>query len=90
MNTFYINTGLSIKTFTVTLYISAAVIFFSGTPNFLNRFEHAIAEAPAPFITILIFLISFLAISKAFRSAADVIIAAVSYTHLTLPTILLV
>ena len=31
MNTFYINTGLSIKTFTVTLYLSAAAIFFSGT-----------------------------------------------------------
>ena len=31
MNTFYINTGLSIKKFTVTLYLSAAAIFFSGT-----------------------------------------------------------
>ena len=31
MNTIYLNTGLSIKTFTVTLYLSAAAIFFSGT-----------------------------------------------------------
>ena len=31
MNTFYINTGLAIKTFTVTLFINATVIFFSGT-----------------------------------------------------------
>jgi len=31
MNTFYLNTGLSIKTFKVTLYLSAAAILFSGT-----------------------------------------------------------
>ena len=31
MNTFYLNTGLSIKTFKVTLYLSVAAILFSGT-----------------------------------------------------------
>jgi Peptidyl-prolyl cis-trans isomerase (rotamase) - cyclophilin family len=31
MNTFYLNTGLSIKTFKVTLYLIAAAILFSGT-----------------------------------------------------------
>jgi hypothetical protein len=51
------------------------VIFFCGTPFFLNKLEHAIADAPAPLITIFTFLISFFAKSKALIKAADVIIA---------------
>ena len=51
------------------------VIFFWGTPLFLNKLVQAIAEAPAPLTTILILFIDFLLISSALMSAAVVIIA---------------
>ena len=44
-------------------------------PESLNKFVQAIAEAPAPFITTLTSLIFFLEMSKAFISAAVVMIA---------------
>ena len=46
-----------------------------GTVKDSELLEQAIADAPAPFTTILISLIDFLDISKAFIKAAKVIIA---------------
>ena len=51
------------------------VIFFCGTPLFLNKLVQAIAEAPAPFTTTLISFIDFPDISSALINAAVVIIA---------------
>ena len=51
------------------------VIFFCGTPLLLNKLAQAIADAPAPFTTILILSIFFLVISSALINAAVVIIA---------------
>ena len=44
----------------MTPLLSTIVIFFCGIPVFLNKFAQAIADAPAPFTTTLIFLIDFL------------------------------
>ena len=44
-------------------------------PELLNKFVHAIADAPAPFITTFTSSIFFLEISKALINAAVVIIA---------------
>ena len=46
-----------------------------GTPEFLKSSVHAIADAPAPFTTILTSLIDFPEISKALIKPAVVIIA---------------
>ena len=51
------------------------IIFSLLTPELLNRFVHACADAPAPFTTIFTVSIFFLEISKAFIKAAVVIIA---------------
>ena len=50
-------------------------MFSFFTPVLLNKFEQAIAEAPAPFTTILTSSIFFLDISKALIKAAVVMIA---------------
>ena len=50
-------------------------MLFLGTPVLLNKLVQAIADAPAPLTTILIFFKSFFAISTAFIRAAVVIIA---------------
>ena len=59
----------------ITPVLSIIVIFFCGTPLFLNKFVQAIAEAPAPLTTIFTLLIDFLLISRALINAAVVIIA---------------
>ena len=59
----------------MTPFLSIIIILSFKTPLFLNKFVHAIADAPAPFTTTLISLIDFLDISKAFIKAAKVIIA---------------
>ena len=59
----------------MTPVLSTIVIFFWGTPVFLNKLAQAIAEAPAPLTTILTLSIFFLLMSKALISAAVVIIA---------------
>ena len=51
------------------------IIFSFLIPIFLKRFAHAIAEAPAPFTTILTSLTFFFDISSALIKAAVVIIA---------------
>jgi hypothetical protein len=51
------------------------ITFSFFTPIFLNKFAHAIADAPAPFTTILTSLIFFFEISNALIKAAVVIIA---------------
>ena len=56
-------------------FLSNIIIFFLGTFLLINKFAHAIADAPAPLITIFIFLISFLVICTALINAAVVIIA---------------
>ena len=50
-------------------------MFFLGTPVFFNKFVQAIADAPAPLTTTLIFFIDFFDISSALINAAVVIIA---------------
>jgi len=55
--------------------LSSIIIFFDGTPVFFNKFVQAIADAPAPFTTTLIFFIDFFDIFNALISAAVVIIA---------------
>ena len=50
-------------------------MFMFGTPDFLNKFAQAIADAPAPFTTIFTLSILFLLISNALINAAVVIIA---------------
>ena len=59
----------------MTPFVSIIRIFLLKTPLLLNKFEHAIAEAPAPLTTTLISLIDFLDMSRAFIKAAKVIIA---------------
>ena len=51
------------------------ITFSFGTPLLLNKFVHAIADAPAPFTTIFMSLIDLPDISKALIKAAKVIIA---------------
>ena len=51
------------------------MIFSLLTPELLNKFAHAWADAPAPLITPLTSSIFFLEISKALIRAAVVIIA---------------
>ena len=50
-------------------------MFSLGTPLLLNKLVHAMADAPAPFTTTLIFFIDFFYISRALINAAKVIIA---------------
>ena len=59
----------------ITPLLSNIIIFDFLTPDLRSKFVQAIAEAPAPFTTILIFFLSFFWISKAFINAAYVIIA---------------
>ena len=59
----------------MTPFLSIIVIFSWGTPVLLNKFVHAIAEAPAPLTTTFIFFRSFFAMSTALISAAVVIMA---------------
>ena len=70
---------LNWSTFSLPLYItpnlSHIITFSFFTPESLNKFAQAIAEAPAPLTTILTSLIFFLKISKALINAAVVIIA---------------
>ena len=51
------------------------MIFSTGTPEFLNNSEHALADAPAPLTTTLTFFIDLPLISKALIKAAVVMIA---------------
>ena len=59
----------------ITPLLSIIVKFSFFTPNFINKSEHAIADAPAPFTTTLIFEIFFFVICIELINAADVIIA---------------
>ena len=59
----------------LTISIVGIIIFFLSTPLFFNKFVQAIAEAPAPLTTTLIFFIDFFDISSALINAAVVIIA---------------
>ena len=59
----------------ITPLLSIIVRFCFFTPNFKNKSEQAIADAPAPFTTTLILEIFFLVICIELISAADVIIA---------------
>ena len=59
----------------ITPLLSIIVKLFFFTPNFKNRSEQAIADAPAPFTTTLILEIFFFVICIELMSAADVIIA---------------
>ena len=51
------------------------IMFSDFTPEFLNNSVQACADAPAPLTTTLIFFIDLPQISKAFISAAVVMIA---------------
>ena len=52
--------------------LSSIIIFFFGTPVFFNKLVQAIAEAPAPLTTTLIFFIYFIHISSELINAAVV------------------
>ena len=59
----------------MTPLLSHIIIFSLFTPELLNRFAQACADAPAPLITILTLSIFLSEISKALINAAVVIIA---------------
>ena len=59
----------------MTPVLSIIVIFFWGTPLFLNKLAQAIADAPAPLIITFTLEIDFPLISNALINAAVVIIA---------------